>query len=68
MAFVYYPEVKAPHGFETVRCAVCRTYVLVDKNLPRGEVLTKKDIFVCPRCLVASDPLRFRDAKKQNER
>jgi uncharacterized protein YlaI len=65
MAFVHFPREPNAPGFEAVKCVVCSRQVLVDRRLPRGEVLTKRDIFVCPECLIRTDPLRFRE-KKQN--
>lgn len=70
MAAIHYRnlDISAPEGFEYVKCAICKLQVLVDKRIDKKTVITKKDIFLCPRCLVASDPLRFRDAEKQDRR
>lgn len=45
---------------EPVTCIVCRTSVLVDKTLPKGMVLNPNAVFVCPVCVVKTNPLIYK--------
>lgn len=45
---------------EWVKCVVCRVGVLVDKTLPKGMVLNKDSLFICPSCVVRTNPLIYK--------